>query len=80
MTLDSLPVSTYSNLTRPPPPLLPFFTLAAPANTLVSLLLHLMKAIVLTESSFILHFHWILYTTKLSTYMIQVSVTLFPSF
>jgi hypothetical protein len=31
--------------------LLPFFPLAAPANTLVSLLLQLMKATVLAESS-----------------------------
>jgi hypothetical protein len=33
---DSLPVSSSSNLTQPPPPLLPFCPLVGPANTLVS--------------------------------------------
>ena len=40
----SLPVSTFNNLTRSPPPLLPFSTQATPA--LVSLRLELMKATV----------------------------------
>ena len=44
-------VSTSDSLTRPPPALLPFSLLAAPANTLVSLSLQLMKASVLAESS-----------------------------
>ena len=30
-------ISTFDCLTRPPPPLFPFFPLAVPANTLVSL-------------------------------------------
>ena len=47
---NSLPVSTSGNLTLPPPLLLTF---SPPANTLVSLLLRLMKAKVLAESSFI---------------------------
>ena len=38
-------------LTRPPPSLLPVSPLVAPANTLVSLLLQLMKVTVLAESS-----------------------------
>ena len=42
---------TSNNLTRPPLPLLPFFPLATPANTLVSLRLQSMKATVLAESS-----------------------------
>ena len=40
-------VSISDSLTRPPPPLLPVSLLAAPANTLVSLLLQLMIATVL---------------------------------
>ena len=36
---------------RRPAPLLPFFPLVTPANTLVSLLQHLMKASVLADSS-----------------------------
>ena len=54
---DSLPVSTSGNLTRPSPPLLPFSFLAGSANSLVSLLLQLMKATVLAESSQSLSFH-----------------------
>ena len=49
--LDSLPVTTFDNLTWPPPLLLPFSPIAAPANTWVSLRLQLMKATVLAESS-----------------------------
>ena len=41
---------------RPPPPLLPIFSLAEPANTSVSLPLQLMKATVLAESSNKLYF------------------------
>ena len=48
---DSLPVSTFDNLTWPPPPLLPFSPLAAPANTLISIHIQLMKATLLEESS-----------------------------
>ena len=48
---ESLLVSTFDNLTRLPPSLLPFYPLAAPANTLVSLRLQLMKATMLAESS-----------------------------
>ena len=44
-------VSTFDSLTRPPSPLLPIFPLAAPANTRVILLLQLMKATVLAEST-----------------------------
>ena len=50
---DSLLLSISGNLTRPPPPILPFFPIAPPANTLVSLRLQLMKATVLAESYFI---------------------------
>jgi len=46
----NFPASTLDSLTWPPPPLLPFFPLVAPANTGVSLPLQLMKATVLTES------------------------------
>ena len=69
---DSLLLSTSCNLTRSPPPLLPlpFSALVAPANTLVSLLLQLMKAIV----------HRVLYATKMSTDVSQIDVTLFSSF
>jgi hypothetical protein len=48
---NNLQVSTSNNLTWLPPPLLPFFTLTAPTNTLVSLCLQLMKATVLAKSS-----------------------------
>ena len=48
---DSLLVSTSDNLTRTPPPLFPFFSLVALANTLASLRLQLMKATMLAESS-----------------------------
>ena len=48
---DSLPVSTSGNLTRPHPLLLPFSPLAAPANTLISIHIQLMKATLLEESS-----------------------------
>jgi hypothetical protein len=51
----SLLVSTFDNLTWPPLPLLPFYPLAAPANTLVSPGLQLMKATVLAESSVYFH-------------------------
>ena len=51
---NSVLVSTSDNLTRPPPPILPFYPLAAPANTLVSLHLQLMKGIMLAESSIFL--------------------------
>ena len=44
-------IDIHSSLTWPPPLLLPFFPLAAPANTLVSLHLQLMKATVLAEST-----------------------------
>ena len=59
-----------------PPP--PFSPLAAPANTLVSLLLQLMKVTVLAETP--LFFHRDLYDTKMSTDVSQVGVALFPSF
>ena len=52
---DSFPTSTSSNLSQPPPLLLPFFLLATPANTLVSLCLQLMEAKLMAES-FILYF------------------------
>ena len=50
-------VSTSNSLNRPPPPLLPVSPLVAPANTLVSLPLKLIKAAVLAESSSFMHFH-----------------------
>ena len=52
---DSLPVSTSGNLTRPPPSLLPFLSLVAPANTFVILRIQMIKVTVLAESS-ILYF------------------------
>ena len=63
-----------------PPPLLPFSPLAAPANTLVSPCLELMKAIVLAESSLNFNFYQALSAPAMPTYMIQVGVTLVPSF
>ena len=50
---DSLPVSASGNLTRLPPPVFTFSPLVTPTNTLVSLLLQLMKVTVSTENSFI---------------------------
>ena len=57
-----------------------FSPLAAPANTLVSLFLQLMRATVLTESS-ILYFIFTptLYTMVMSTDLGQVGVVLLPS-
>ena len=57
---NSFLVSTSGNLTWLPPSPLPFTTLAAPANIMVSLPLQLMKATVLADSSC---FH--LYLSKL---------------
>ena len=74
-------VSTSDNLTRPSPPLLPFFPLMALANTLLSLCLQLIKATVPAESymlSIIFHRH--LYFPAMSTTSNQVGATLFPSF
>ena len=73
-------VSTSNSLIQPPPPLLPTSPLAAPANILVSLLLQLMKATVLAESSEYIHFHCDLSAPAMSTDMSQVGVALFPSF
>ena len=75
-----LPISTSDNLTRPPPPLLPFSPLAAPANTLVSLHLQLMNATVWLKVPYISSFHWALSALVMSTDGSQVNVTLFPSF
>ena len=48
---DNRLVSTSGNLPQHLPPLLPFSSLSAPGNTLVNILLQLMKVIVLAESS-----------------------------
>ena len=72
-------VSTSDSLTRPLLPLLPILPLAAPANTLVSLPIQLMKATVLTESSEYIHFHHDLSAPTMSTDMSQVGVALFLS-
>ena len=58
----------------------PFFPLAAPANTLVSLPLHLTKATVLAEISEYIHFHRDLSAPAMYTDMSQIDVTLFPLF
>ena len=71
-----LPDIDTGRLSRPhsvPPPLLPFFPLVAPANTLVSLHLQL-------KVPYISSFHQVLSATLVSTDMSQVGVTLFPSF
>ena len=67
-------------LTWPPPPSFPVSLLVAPASTLVSLPLQLMKATVLAENSSFIHFHRDLSALAMSTYVSQVGVTLFPSF
>ena len=55
---NSLPVSASGNLTEPPPPLLPFYPLAAPTNTLVSLLHSWWKPqCCLKALSYVLFFH-----------------------
>ena len=73
-------LSTFDNLTWPPPSLLPFSPLVEPANTLVSLHLQLMKATVLVETFVYFHlFDWVISTTVMSTDVSQVGVALFPS-
>ena len=62
----------------PPPPVLPIFPLAAPANISFSLPQELMKATVLAESSTYIHFHRDLSAPAISTDMSQVGVALFP--
>ena len=54
--------------------------LAASANTLVSLLLQLMKTTVLAESSSFINLHHDLSAPAMSTDISQVGVALFPSF
>ena len=73
-------VSTFYSLTWPPHPFFSFPPLAAPANTLVSLLLQLMKGTVLAESSYFINFHHALSVPAMSRDMSQVGVALFLSF
>ena len=72
---DSLPVSTFDNLTQPHLTLLPYSPLAAPANSLVSLRLQLMKA-----TPYISSFHWGFSAPAMSTDVSQVGSTLYPCF
>ena len=58
----------------------PFSALAAPANTLVSLCLQLMKATVLAEGSIFYLFVGVLPAPAMSTDVSQVRVALLPSF
>ena len=64
-----------------PYPYFPFSALAAPANTLVSLLLQLMQATVLAEKSILyLIFYLVLSVTVMFSNLSQLGIALFPSF
>ena len=63
-----------------PHPFFPVSLLAAPGNTLVSLPLQLMKATLLTESSYFINFHRDLSAPMMSTDMSLVGVAFIPSF